>query len=282
MAIDFSDPEAMRLYFAQIEDRQASLLLQMKKKDEEIKERDEEIKERDEEIKERDEEIERDRKRRRLHEEEVASLREETEEAVQKMNAFAQENQGLKLETEGSPLLKYINISGKTICTKLVVEENPKRRTTGAAVTNIDGKVYPHDVKPWKGFLKELRVNFETVCQAFPPDYRGFYCSKTLDDISKQSVTPIANEPEVSDFISINIETPVKTILEKLKSLDPDGKVCRINGTIDFRRTAYDVNELNAEGLAGCRNNMANLQPDRFCVCFKRDLSTGSTTLLYF
>ncbi|KAG6262230.1 hypothetical protein E4U49_003274 [Claviceps purpurea] len=86
---------------------------------------------------------------------------------------------------------------------------------------------------------------------------------------------------EVSDFISINIETPVKTILEKLKSLDPDGKVCRINGTIDFRRTAYDVNEPNAEGLAGCRHDMANLRPDRSCVCFKRDLSTGSTTLLY-
>ncbi|KAG6125759.1 hypothetical protein E4U28_000838 [Claviceps purpurea] len=281
MAIDFSDPEAMRLYFAQIQQ-------QMKKKDEEMKKKDEEIKE-------KDEEIERDRKRRRLHKEEVASLREEKEEAVQKMNAVAQENQGLtqenqgltqenqglKLETEGSPLLKYINISGKTICTKLVVERNPIRRTTGAAVTNIDGKVYPHDVKPWEGFLEELRVNFEAVCQAFPPDYRGFYCSKTLDDISKQSVTPIANEPEVSDFISINIETPVRTILEKLKSLDPDGNVCRINGTIDFRRTAYDVNELNAEGLPGCRNDMANLQPDRFCVCFKRDLSTGSTTLLY-
>ncbi|KAG6280629.1 hypothetical protein E4U46_000503, partial [Claviceps purpurea] len=247
MAIDFSDPEAMRLYFAQIQQQ----------------------------MKEKDEEIERDRKRRRLNEEEVASLREEKEEAVQKMNAVAQENQGLtqenqgltqenqwltqenqgltqenqglKLETEGSPLLKYINISGKTICTKLVVERNPIRRTTGAAVTNIDGKVYPHDVKPWEGFLEELRVNFEAVCQAFPPDYRGFYCSKTLDDISKQSVTPIANEPEVSDFISINIETPVRTILEKLKSLDPDGNVCRINGTIDFRRTAYDVNELNAE-----------------------------------
>ncbi|KAG6290466.1 hypothetical protein E4U09_004417, partial [Claviceps aff. purpurea] len=125
--IDFSDPEAVRLY---LEETQASLLLQIKKKDEEIKEKDEEIKEKDE----------RDRKRRRLHEEEVASLRQ---------------------EIEGSPLLKYINISGKTFRTELVVEENPKRRTTGAAVTKIDGKVYPHKVKPWKGFLDKQRVNFE-------------------------------------------------------------------------------------------------------------------------
>ncbi|KAG6268766.1 hypothetical protein E4U49_006971 [Claviceps purpurea] len=55
--IDFSDPEAVRLY---LEETQASLLLQIKKKDEEIKEKDE-----------------RYRKRRRLHEEEVASLRQE-------------------------------------------------------------------------------------------------------------------------------------------------------------------------------------------------------------
>ncbi|KAG6206774.1 hypothetical protein E4U34_008198 [Claviceps purpurea] len=55
--IDFSDPDAVRLY---LEETQASLLLQIKKKDEEIKEKDE-----------------RYRKRRRLHEEEVASLRQE-------------------------------------------------------------------------------------------------------------------------------------------------------------------------------------------------------------
>ncbi|KAG6285829.1 hypothetical protein E4U45_000212 [Claviceps purpurea] len=69
MAIDFSDPEAMRLNFAQIEDRQAPLLLQIKDKDEQMKKKDEEMKEKDE----------RERKRRRLHEEEVASLRQEIE-----------------------------------------------------------------------------------------------------------------------------------------------------------------------------------------------------------
>ncbi|KAG6247328.1 hypothetical protein E4U23_003991 [Claviceps purpurea] len=168
-----------------------------------------------------------------------------------------------------------------TFRTKLVVEENPKRRTTGASVTNIDGKVYPHDVKPWKGFLKELRVNFEAVCQAFPPDYRGFHCSKTLDDISKRSVTPIANEAEVSDFISINTENPVKDILQKLKSLDPHGEVCRISGIINFRTSFYEVNEPDGEGLTGYREDIANLQPDRLRVCSNRDLVTGSTTLLY-
>ncbi|KAG6262529.1 hypothetical protein E4U48_007154, partial [Claviceps purpurea] len=170
MAFDFSDPEAVRLYF---EERQASLLLQIKEKDE------------------------RDRKRRRL----VTSLELE----IQRLK---REKEQLKRETEGSSLLKYMKISQKTFRTKLVVEENPKRRTKGAAVTKIDGKVYPHKVKPWKSFLDKQRVNFEAVCQAFPPDYRGFHCSKTLDDISKQSVTPIANEAEVSDFISINTENP--------------------------------------------------------------------------
>ncbi|KAG6201716.1 hypothetical protein E4U35_005637 [Claviceps purpurea] len=97
MAIDFSDPEAMRLNFAQIEDRQASLLLQikdkdeqmkkkdeqMKKKDEQMKKKDEQMKKKDEQMKKKDEEMkekdERERKRRRLHEEEVASLRQEIE-----------------------------------------------------------------------------------------------------------------------------------------------------------------------------------------------------------
>ncbi|KAG6054266.1 hypothetical protein E4U32_007031 [Claviceps aff. humidiphila group G2b] len=104
MAIDFNDPEAVRLYVADLEER--------------------------------------DRKRQRLHEEiaileekvaslqeekeEGAYLREEKEEAVQKINALVQENQGLKLETktakretEGSPLLKYIKISQKTFRTKI-------------------------------------------------------------------------------------------------------------------------------------------------------------------
>ncbi|KAG6194741.1 hypothetical protein E4U50_000538 [Claviceps purpurea] len=79
MAIDFSDPEAMRLNFAQIEDRQASLLLQIKDKDEQMKDKDEQMKKKDEQMKKKDEEMkekdERERKRRRLHEEEVASLR---------------------------------------------------------------------------------------------------------------------------------------------------------------------------------------------------------------
>ncbi|KAG6211542.1 hypothetical protein E4U34_007232, partial [Claviceps purpurea] len=181
MAIDFSDPEAMRLYFAQIQQ-------QMKKKDEEI---------------------ERDRKRRRLvTSSELTSLELEIQRLKRETEQLKRETEQLKLETEGSSLLKYMKISQKTFRTKLVVEENPKRRTKGAAVTKIDGKVYPHKVKPWKSFLDKQRVNFEAVCQAFPPDYRGFHCSKTLDDISKQSVTPIANEAEVSDFISINTENP--------------------------------------------------------------------------
>ncbi|KAG6284012.1 hypothetical protein E4U09_008312, partial [Claviceps aff. purpurea] len=141
--IDFSDPEAMRLYFAQIEDRQASLLLQMKEKDEEMKEKDE-----------------RDRKRRRL----VTSLELTSLEPTSlelEIQRLKRETEQLKLETEGSSLLKYMKISQKTFRTKLVVEENPKRRTKGAAVTKIDGKVYPHKVKPWKGFFDKQRVNFE-------------------------------------------------------------------------------------------------------------------------
>ncbi|KAG6164892.1 hypothetical protein E4U51_004730, partial [Claviceps purpurea] len=274
MAIDFSDPEAMRLYFAQTQQ-------QMKKKDEEIKEK--------------DEEIERDRKRRRLVtsseltsleleiqrlKRETEQLKRETEQLKLETEQLKLETEQLKLETEGSSLLKYMKISQKTFRTKLVVEENPKRRTKGAAVTKIDGKVYPHKVKPWKSFLDKQRVNFEAVCQAFPPDYRGFHCSKTLDDISKQSVTPIANEAEVSDFLSINTENPVKDILQKLKSLDPHDEVCRISGIINFRTSVYEVNEPDGEGLTDYREDIANLQPDRLRVCSNRDLVTGSTTLL--
>ncbi|KAG6175619.1 hypothetical protein E4U27_006046 [Claviceps purpurea] len=269
MAFDFSDPKAVRLYF---EERQAPLLLQIKEEDE------------------------RDRKRRRLVtsseltsleleiqrlKREKEQLKGETEQLKRETEQLKQETEQLKRETEGSSLLKYMKISQKTFRTKLVVEENPKRRTKGAAVTKIDGKVYPHKVKPWKGFLDKQRVNFEAVCQAFPPDYRGFHCSKTLDDISKQSVTPIANEAEVSDFISINTEKPVKDILQKLKSLDPHGEVCRISGIINFRTSVYEVNEPDGEGLTGYREDIANLQPDRLRVCSNRDLVTGSTTLLY-
>ncbi|KAG5947143.1 hypothetical protein E4U59_001875 [Claviceps monticola] len=93
MTIDLSDPEAARLYVAQIEDRQACLLRLIEERDEG------------------------DRKRRRLHNGEVTSLR-------QNMNAVVQESKRLKLETEESPLLKYIKISQKTFRTKLVVEDN--------------------------------------------------------------------------------------------------------------------------------------------------------------
>ncbi|KAG6054855.1 hypothetical protein E4U17_003401 [Claviceps sp. LM77 group G4] len=105
--------------------------------------------------------------------------------------------------------------------------------------------------------------------------------SKTLDDIGKKHVTPIANEVELSECISINIEKPVKNILETLKSLDPHGEVCRISGIIGFRTSVYDVNEPDGECLTGRCEDIANLQPDRLCVCFNRDLSTGSTALLY-
>ncbi|KAG5951857.1 hypothetical protein E4U58_001037, partial [Claviceps cyperi] len=92
--------------------------------------------------------------------------------------------------------------------------------------------------------------------------------------------------------------------------MDPHGEVCRISGIIDFRTSVYDVNEPDRDGLTirtttspsesrnaasqpksaasqpavtttSCREDLANLQPDRFCVCLNRDLSTGSTTLLY-
>ncbi|KAG6152522.1 hypothetical protein E4U37_003797, partial [Claviceps purpurea] len=203
MAFDFSDPEAVRLYF---EERQASLLLQIKEEDERDRKRRRLVT--SSELTSLELEIQRLKREKEQLKGETEQLKRETEQLKRETEQLKQETEQLKRETEGSSLLKYMKISQKTFRTKLVVEENPKRRTKGAAVTKIDGKVYPHKVKPWKGFLDKQRVNFEAVCQAFPPDYRGFHCSKTLDDISKQSVTPIANEAEVSDFISINTENP--------------------------------------------------------------------------
>ncbi|KAG5951858.1 hypothetical protein E4U58_001038, partial [Claviceps cyperi] len=98
----FRDPEAVRLYVAQLEDRQASLLRMIEEGDE------------------------RDRKRWRLHNVEVTSLREEREKAAQKMNEVnqkmdevGQENQGLNLVSERSSLLKSMKVSDKTFRTKL-------------------------------------------------------------------------------------------------------------------------------------------------------------------
>ncbi|KAG6175741.1 hypothetical protein E4U36_000212, partial [Claviceps purpurea] len=159
MAFDFSDPEAVRLYF---EERQASLLLQIKEKDERDRKRRrlvtsseltsleleiQRLKREKEQLKGETEQLKR----------ETEQLKRETEQLKQETEQLKRETEQLKRETEGSSLLKYMKISQKTFRTKLVVEENPKRRTKGAAVTKIDGKVYPHKVKPWKGFLDKQR-----------------------------------------------------------------------------------------------------------------------------
>ncbi|KAG6225740.1 hypothetical protein E4U25_008158 [Claviceps purpurea] len=77
----------------------------------------------------------------------------------------------------------------------------------------------PTHANLWEGFLGEQKEIFEQVFKTIGPD---------LQEAS--NIRPIASKKELEMFINTYFENPVRHVLEKLFSVDPEGKICNVEG----------------------------------------------------
>ncbi|KAG6101377.1 hypothetical protein E4U14_006885 [Claviceps sp. LM454 group G7] len=113
------------------------------------------------------------------------------------------------------------------------IEINPDRRTA-LGVTRLKDRYGPTYVNQWEGFLGEQKEIFEEVCNTIGPDRRVFPRLITVEETAS-NIRPIASEKELEMFINMYYENPVTHVLEKLSLVDPEGKVCNVEGKVVFR-----------------------------------------------
>ncbi|KAG6019348.1 hypothetical protein E4U19_007286 [Claviceps sp. Clav32 group G5] len=114
------------------------------------------------------------------------------------------------------------------------VQMNADQRTP-YGVTKLKERCGPTHANPWEGFLGEQKKIFEQVCKTIGPDLREFPRLITVEQIAS-NIRPIASEKELKMFINTYVENPVRHVMKKLFSVDPQDKVCQAEGKeVDFR-----------------------------------------------
>ncbi|KAG6202975.1 hypothetical protein E4U50_005955 [Claviceps purpurea] len=82
---------------------------------------------------------------------------------------------------------------------------------------------------PWEGFLGEQKEIFEQVFKTIGHDLGEFTRLITVEE-KASNIRPIASEKELEMFVNTYCENPVRHVLEKLFSVDPEGKICNVKG----------------------------------------------------
>ncbi|KAG5950582.1 hypothetical protein E4U57_007556, partial [Claviceps arundinis] len=114
------------------------------------------------------------------------------------------------------------------------VQMNAYQRTPHSLTKQKD-RYGPTHANLWEGFLGEQKKIFEQVCNTIGPDLREFPRLITVEEIAS-NIRPIASEKELEMFINTYVENPVRHVMKKLFSADPQGEVCKVQGKeLDFR-----------------------------------------------
>ncbi|KAG6226366.1 hypothetical protein E4U25_008050 [Claviceps purpurea] len=156
---------------------------------------------------------------------------------LQESNSLSQEKD-IKLSDQARLLQeKDLLLQFSTICEYLTechvsniatIEINAYRRTK-LGVTRLTDRYGPTHVNLWEGFLEEQKEIFEKVCETIGPDLREFPRRITVEEIASD-IRPIASEKELEMFINTYHQNPVRHVLGKLFSVDPDSTICNVEG----------------------------------------------------
>ncbi|KAG6179370.1 hypothetical protein E4U23_006012 [Claviceps purpurea] len=168
------------------------------------------------------------------------------------------------------------------------VEPDVLQRTE-IGLTKLIDRFKPNDLRHWSGFLGDMRLIFDKLCDVFPSDLRIFPRLITVQEIGSK-IRPIANEKALEMFINTHVEGPVRDILNMLHSVDPSGRICQMEGDIDFIYHHRNIDE-NPGSVSSpvpepapsqkASTREKDFRPDGMCVVVKRQAGPGRNILIF-
>ncbi|KAG6076241.1 hypothetical protein E4U30_007918 [Claviceps sp. LM220 group G6] len=178
------------------------------------------------------------------------------------------------------------------------VQMNAYKRTPHSLTKQKD-RYGPTHVNLWEGFLGEQKEIFEQVCNTIGPDLRVFPRLITVEEIAS-NIRPIASEKELEMFINTYVENPVRHVMKKLFSVDPEGKVCKAQGKeLDFRyyyfaedmddiidaieehAAVQEVQGKESTNASKARTQEGTFRPDGMCVLIKWQAGQKGSILIF-
>ena len=111
---------------------------------------------------------------------------------------------------------EYIEACHNLIYTKLKVEPDPEKRTTGSIPLPY-AKFFPRRLRPWTDFHDKQRDILSNVYLHFPFKQRLFDNHNYLETLGNKAMdAPIANEKMLETFLHNCVEDPVRCIIHEL------------------------------------------------------------------
>ncbi|KAI1163274.1 hypothetical protein F5B18DRAFT_620336 [Nemania serpens] len=155
---------------------------------------------------------------RQLREANQRAERAETErdrEKAKRQRAEAGRDRAMK-QVQHTTLDEYIEACHNLVYTKLKVEPDPEKRTTGS-IPPPYAKLFPQRLLPWTGFHDKQSEMLSNVYQHFDYERRLFDNLTYLETIGKKALSaPIANEKMLETFLHNCVEDPVRCIIYEL------------------------------------------------------------------
>ncbi|KAI0402457.1 hypothetical protein F4802DRAFT_575848 [Xylaria palmicola] len=155
---------------------------------------------------------------RRLREAEERAAREQERAARERKRAERAEAQLEEKDAQLRPttLDEYIKACHNLVYTKLTVELDPKKSTTGT-IPPPYAKLFPRRLMPWIDFHDRQTDLLSTVYQRFDYKKRLFDKLAYLETLGeKMGNVPIANEKMLETFLHSCVEDPVRCIIHEL------------------------------------------------------------------
>ncbi|KAG6105892.1 hypothetical protein E4U13_007665 [Claviceps humidiphila] len=200
------------------------------------KERVAELEERDRQLEEKDSQLQEEKESKDRQLESKDRHLEEKDRQLQEVNSLSREKD---IELSNQAKLLQFSTIGEYLTKCHVsyiptVQMNAYQRTPHSLTKQKD-RYGPTHANLWEGFLGEQKKIFEQVCNTIGPDLREFPRLITVEEIAS-NIRPIASEKELEMFINTYVENPVRHVMKKLFSADPQGEVCKVQGKeLDFR-----------------------------------------------
>ncbi|QBZ56794.1 hypothetical protein PoMZ_01710 [Pyricularia oryzae] len=166
------------------------------------------------------------------------------EEADKERQRERQRADALKRQTQPTIINKYIAVLHNLVFSRFEIEQDRKLTSKGS-ITNPRNKWCPTYIQPWSDFIQQQKITFGTIYDTFPADNRIFENRTFLTGLGKRiSGRRILNEKTLESFFHINVEDPVKTIINQLRKVEKIKNAFDLGKGIIFKNHIHAINDV--------------------------------------
>ncbi|KAI1392793.1 uncharacterized protein F4822DRAFT_426001 [Hypoxylon trugodes] len=182
-----------------------------------------------------------------MEDDEITRLRRQLAEKQRRLKDAENHAAQLKQKLRPTTLMEYIEFCHELVFTKFVVETN-KSLTSKGSITNSQNKLCPTRLLPWPDFLEQQRTAHGKLIHVFPSQTNAFQSHAYLHGLGECiSMKPIASEKDLERFLHDGVETPVRLIFDRLKTLQEVKNLFDIGDGIVFENHPNAISDTNEE-----------------------------------